>query len=158
MSVSHAGRSSDAGALGSPQAWQRSFISSSSSRDRLAVVEDVHRPAAAVRERLRRVDADGAVERAEHLRHGVTGGPSAARRGRCWRRPPGPSSARRRRPWRDITGDQWSRPALLLIFGVRPNSPHITVTTSSCHAAVVQVLDQVRDAAVDLRQLPLQRL
>ena len=41
---------------------------------------------------------------------------------------------------------------------MRPNSPHITVTTSSCHAAVVQVLDQVGDAAVDLRQLLLQRL
>ena len=32
-----------------------------------------------------------------------------------------------------ITGAQWSRPASLpLIFGVRPNSPHTTTTTSSC--------------------------
>src|SRR5262245_11004523 len=30
-----------------------------------------------------------------------------------------------------ITGAQWSRPpSWLLIFGVRPNSPHITTTTS----------------------------
>ena len=40
-------------------------------RDQFAVVEDVHRPAAVVREGLGRVDAAGAVDRAEHLRRGV---------------------------------------------------------------------------------------
>jgi len=40
--------------------------------DRLAVVEDVHRPAAAVQEGHRRVDAEGLVQRGQQLRSGVT--------------------------------------------------------------------------------------
>src|SRR5262249_37576644 len=43
------------------------FISLLQFDHRLAVVEDVHRPAAAALERPGRVDAEGAVERAEHL-------------------------------------------------------------------------------------------
>ena len=37
--------------------------------DRLAFLEDVHRPAAAVGERHRRIDAHRAVERAQHVLH-----------------------------------------------------------------------------------------
>ena len=64
-------------------------------------------------------------------------------------RPPPATSA-------DITGDQWSRPpSLPLIFGraaeLAPHHRHHVVV----HAAVVQVLDQVGDAAIELGQLPL---
>src|SRR5438046_3112190 len=65
-----------------PLEWYPTRNRSHQLGDRFAVVEDVHGPATAAGEGLRRVDADGTIERAEHLRHGVRPilGPFAARR------------------------------------------------------------------------------
>ena len=53
----------------------------------------------------------------------------------------------------ELTRAQWSRPASLLILGVRPNSPQTTTVTSLVQAAGVDVLDQGRDPLVEQRQV-----
>ena len=55
-----------------------------------------------------------------------------------------------------LTGAQWSRPASLLIFGVRPNSPHTTTRHVAIQSALVDILDQRRDALIKQRQMLLQ--
>ena len=49
-----------------------------------------------------------------------------------------------------LTCGQWSRPASLLMRGVRPNSPQTTTVTSFEHAAHFQIVDQGGEALVEL--------
>ena len=57
-----------------------------------------------------------------------------------------------------IAWAQWSRPACLLIVGVRPNSPNIITSVSSQHAALGQVVEQGADGLIDDRQVLAQPL
>ena len=78
------------------------------------------------------------------------GGPGRIRPGGWSRRWPGrsrmPPPARKAQ----LTCGQWSRPASLLIRGVRPNSPQAMTVTSFEHAAGFQVFDQGAEALIEL--------
>ena len=67
-----------------------------------------------------------------------------------WRNPPPASSAHE-------TRGQWSRPASLLIVGVRPNSPHTTTETSFSSPRSSQIGEQRREALIQQRQILPQR-
>ena len=56
---------------------------------------------------------------------------------------------RRRRAGPSSSAFQWSRPALSLIFGVRPNSPTATTSVSSSRPRSSQVVEQGRQRLVE---------
>src|SRR5205807_140925 len=125
---------------------------------RVAVIDDVHRPAGAVGERPGRIDADGAIEGAEHLRHGVAPVARilAARRA-------GADGLAHLEPAAGDEGAHDGRPvvapavAAVDLGGSAELTPH-DGDNVLVHAAVVQVLDQAGDATIDLRELPAQGL
>src|ERR1051325_4216644 len=122
-----------------------------------AVVEDVHRPPAAVRERHRGVDAHRAVERSEELR----------RRGAAIARVFAASAggADRLTHAETAAGDHRAHERAPVIAAA-----HVAVDARRAaelapddddgvveHTAIVQVLDQIRDAAIEFRQLATER-
>ena len=117
----------------------------------------IGRPSGVI-ELLVRVDAQRLVDGAGHVgrRHRP---PRRRRRPACRSRrargrrlTPAPANSS------DAAGPQWSRPASLLIFGVRPNSPIAQHQRVGQQAAAVHVLDQGREALVELGQLLVQAL
>ena len=50
------------------------------------------------------------------------------------------------------TFGQWSRPAFVLIFGVRPNSPHAITIVVAKQPALIQILNQRGIGAIPARQ------
>ena len=127
-------------------------------RDRLAVVEDIHGSAVAVGESLRGIDAQGVVEGAEHLGHvqGPILGIFAAAAGGADGLTHLQAAARHqgghdRRP---------VIPAAVVIVDLRrsaelaPHHRHHVLV----QAAIVQVLNEIGDAAVHLGELISERL
>src|SRR5262249_15352630 len=125
--------------------------------DRRAVVQNVDRPAGAVGERNRRVDADGPVDGGEHLRHGAAPvlRPFAAGRAGAYRLAHAQATTRdhRRHDWRPVVATGPAVDARRAAELAPHHRNHVVA-----QSALVQIADQICDTAVYLRQLPAQRL
>ena len=111
---------------------------------RLAVVDQLHRPLQRGHDFLVRVDAQGVADRWRAGRLPSPAGPSGIT----------PSSSDEPITWPPLTPPPanrqlntdgwWSRPAVLLIFGVRPNSLSMTIIVFFSMPDCGQVFDQRR--------------